>query len=168
VLPVVREIHAIRQKIEHTELRISVVFAPCPHASGSEHEWLGSIAEIDRSLSAEYFWRFILAGRRGFETNEKSKGKGDKQSTRWDWHDKGVVLFLGGDQLNTVLAGTRLKYSTAAYCNEAVRWNGLINWIALRSEKLKRKNSTTNNHHCTHIYLKPFLVFVLICRPIDQ
>ena len=143
VIPVVREIHARRQRMKtkgggdgdgdgdggggrEESLRISVVFAPCPHASGREHEWVSCIPEVDRCLSADNFWKFIFAGKKGFELESK----------RWDWREKGVVLFLGGDQFNTVVAGLRLNYETASYCNEAVRWNGLINWISLRSENL--------------------------------
>ena len=77
-----------------------------------------------------------------------------RSSSRWDWHEKGVVLFLGGDQLNTVLAGLRLNYSTAAYCNEAVRCNGLINWIALRSENLKCK--------CFNFAHRPYCAVLLL------
>ena len=143
MIPVVREIHARRQRMKtkgggdgdgdgdggggrEESLRISVVFAPCPHASGREHEWVSCIPEVDRCLSADNFWKFIFAGKKGFELESK----------RWDWREKGVVLFLGGDQFNTVVAGLRLNYETASYCNEAVRWNGLINWISLRSENL--------------------------------
>ena len=136
VLPVVRELHRIRRSVKDLDLRISVVFAPCPHASGREHKWLGSISEIDRTLSADHFWRFLWAGKRGFHAFDENAIS--SRPVRWDWHEKGVVLFLGGDQVNTVLAGLRLRYSTAAYCNEAVRWSGIVNWIALRSENLKR------------------------------
>ena len=110
VRPVVQ---ALRQHLANrgTSARISVILSPCPHATGKEAQIASSYPEVDRVQAAEHFFPFLLSG---------------KTAANWDWHDKGVVLFLGGDQFFTVVIGKRLKYRTVTYAEWDARW---YRWI---------------------------------------
>ncbi|NEO57245.1 MAG: lipid-A-disaccharide synthase [Okeania sp. SIO3B5] len=103
VRPVVQQ---LRQQA-NTDIRISVLLSPCPHATGKEAAIALSYPEIDRVQPAEYFWRFLLQG---------------KTAENWHWHPQGIVLFLGGDQFFTVAVGKRLGYRTVIYAEWDARW----------------------------------------------
>jgi lipid-A-disaccharide synthase len=94
-----------------TQARISVVLSPCPHATGKEAQIAGSYPEVDRVQAPEHFFPFLLSG---------------KTAENWDWYEKGIVLFLGGDQFFTVVIGKRLKYRTVIYAEWEARW---YRWI---------------------------------------
>ena len=110
VRPVVQ---ALREHLggDRTSVRISVILSPCPHATGKEAQIASSYPEIDRVQAPEHFLPFLLSG---------------KTAANWDWHEKGVVLFLGGDQFFTVVIGKRLKYRTVIYAEWEARW---YRWI---------------------------------------
>ena len=105
VKPVVRSLR--KSAPNHKTLRISVLLSPCPNASGQEAIILARYLEVDRVQSAEHFFRFLRTG---------------KTLDSWDWHDRGVVVFLGGDQLYTLLVAKRLGYRTAVYAEWDARW----------------------------------------------
>jgi hypothetical protein len=107
-----------------TQSRISVILAPDPHASGQEAEVVKGFAGVDRVQGPDSFWPFLLQG---------------KTAQNWDWHPKGVVLFLGGDQFSAVVAGKRLGYKIVTYVEWTARW---LRWIdgcgvTQASERLK-------------------------------
>jgi len=110
VRPVVK---ALRQQLgdERSLIRISVVLSPCPNATGKEAAIAKSYPEVDRVQSAEHFFGFLLWG---------------KTAENWDWRDKGVVVFLGGDQFFPVVIGRRLGYRTVVYAEWDARWH---HWI---------------------------------------
>lgn len=110
VRPVVK---ALRQKLgdDRELVRISVILSPCPNASGKEAAIALSYPEVDRVQSAEHFWQFLLWG--------KTKGN-------WDWRSRGVVVFLGGDQIFPVIIGKKLGYKTVVYAEWQARWHSLI------------------------------------------
>ena len=110
VRPVVQ---ALRQKLgeDRSCVRISVVLSPCPNASGKEAAIALSYPQVDRVQSAEHFWQFLLRG---------------KTVENWDWRTRGVVLFLGGDQLFPVLISKHLGYRTVVYAEWDTRWH---RWI---------------------------------------
>lgn len=90
------------------QVRISLVLSPCPNATGREVAIARSYPEIDRVQAASHFFPFLLWG---------------KTADSWDWRDRGVVLFLGGDQLYPVLIGRRLGYRTVIYGEWDTRWH---------------------------------------------
>ncbi len=110
VLPVVK---ALREKLGNDAdlVRISVILSPCPNATGKEAAIALSYYEVNRVQSAEHFWSFLLWG---------------KTAGNWGWRDKGVVVFLGGDQFFTVVIGKRLGYRTVVYAEWEARWHSLI------------------------------------------
>ncbi|MEH2304729.1 lipid-A-disaccharide synthase [Nostoc sp.] len=110
VRPVVR---ALRQKFgdDRNQVRISVILSPCSNASGKEAAIALSYPEVNRVQSAEHFWQFLLWG---------------KTIDNWDWRSRGVVVFLGGDQIFPVVIGKKLGYRTVVYAEWSARWH---NWI---------------------------------------
>ncbi|MDD1427693.1 lipid-A-disaccharide synthase, partial [Dolichospermum sp. ST_sed9] len=81
VRPVVK---ALRAELgnDRSQVRISVILSPCPHASGKEFAIALAYPEVDRVQVPEYFWQFLIWG---------------KTAENWEWRNKGVVVFLGGD-----------------------------------------------------------------------
>lgn len=106
-------VSALRSQLgnDRDQVRISVVLSPCPNASGQEAAIALSYPEVDRVQAAEHFFPFLLSG---------------KTIDRWDWRDRGVVVFLGGDQFFPVVIGKRLGYRTVVYAEWEARWLGWI------------------------------------------
>ncbi|MDG2989392.1 lipid-A-disaccharide synthase [Candidatus Synechococcus calcipolaris G9] len=98
-------------------LRISLVLAPCPHASGQEAAIAQAYGGIDRVQGAEHFWPFLLWG---------------QTKDHWDWSKRGVVLFLGGDQFFAVVLAKRLGYGCVVYAEWEARWLAWVDRVGLR------------------------------------
>ncbi|MDJ0705766.1 MAG: lipid-A-disaccharide synthase [Leptolyngbyaceae cyanobacterium MO_188.B28] len=114
VKPVVR---TLRERMpDHGHVRISVVLSPCPNASGREAAIARSYPEVDRVQAAERFFPFLLWG---------------KTVEGWDWRDRGVVIFLGGDQFYPVVIGRRLNYCTLIYAEWEARWPRWIDYFGV-------------------------------------
>jgi hypothetical protein len=112
-------------------IRISVILSPCPHASGQEHVTLAGYPEVDRVQSADHFFKFLLTG---------------KTAERWDWHPQGVVVFLGGDQLYTVMVAKRLGYRSVTYAEWDARWPGWIDRFGVMQAELIQKAPARYRH----------------------
>lgn len=110
VRPVVR---ALREQLGNNrqQTRISIILSPCPHATGKEAEICRRYEEVDRVQESKDFWQFLLWG---------------KTAQSWEWRDRGVVLFLGGDSFFPVVIGRRLGYKTVVYAEWETRWH---RWI---------------------------------------
>lgn len=121
VKPVVRSLSSKRPT--PSSARISVILSPCPHASGQEHITLAQYPEVDRVQSADHFFKFLLTGR---------------TADSWDWRSKGVVVFLGGDQLYTVLVAKRIgrSYRTVTYAEWDARWLSLVDCFGVMQPTL--------------------------------
>jgi lipid-A-disaccharide synthase len=120
VRPVVK---ALRQKLgdERSLVRISVVLSPCPNGTGKEAAIAQSYPEVDRVQSAEHFFPFLLQG---------------KTAENWDWHEKGVVVFLGGDQFFPVVISRRLGYRTVVYAEWDTRWHRWIDQFGVMKPEI--------------------------------
>jgi lipid A disaccharide synthetase len=125
VYPVVKQL-ALRQigKADGNmpDFRISIALSPCANASGQEAAIAKTYPNVSRVLAAQDFWQFLLWG---------------KTPEPWDWYEKGVVLFLGGDQIFPVVLGKRLGFATIIYAEWEARWLGWIDRFALRSDRVK-------------------------------
>ncbi|MBE9005047.1 lipid-A-disaccharide synthase [Fortiea sp. LEGE XX443] len=134
VRPVVK---ALREKLgnDRERVRISVILSPCPNASGKESAIALSYPEVDRVQAAEYFWKFLLWG---------------KTYENWDWRSRGVVVFLGGDQIFPVIIGKKLGYRTVVYAEWEARWHNLIDRFGVMKPKVAEKVS--------HKYAHKFIV----------
>ncbi|MBD2691284.1 lipid-A-disaccharide synthase [Anabaena catenula] len=130
VRPVVK---ALRQQLgnDRSQVRISVILSPCPHASGKEAAIAKSYPEVDRVQTAEHFWQFLLWG---------------KTAENWDWRSKGVVVFLGGDQIFPVIIGKKLAYKTVVYAEWEARWHNLIDRFGVMKAKVVENASPKYAH----------------------
>ncbi|WP_193198217.1 lipid-A-disaccharide synthase [Nostoc sp. MG11] len=133
VRPVVR---ALRQKLgdDRSVVRISVVLSPCPNASGKEAAIALSYPEVDRVQGAEHFWQFLLWG---------------KTFENWDWRSRGVIVFLGGDQIFPVAIGKRLGYKTVVYAEWEARWHNLIDRFAVMKPEVAARINQKYAHKLT-------------------
>ena len=104
-----------------SEVRVSLVLSPCPHATGQELTIAQRFAGIDRFQAAEHFFPFLLWG---------------KTQDSWDWDDRGVVVFLGGDQFFAVCLGKRLGYGIVVYAEWEARWLPWVDRFGVMSPKV--------------------------------
>ncbi len=126
VRPVVQ---ALREQLSQS--RISIILSPCPHATGKEAQICRSYEEVDRVQEAKYFWQFLLWG---------------KTAQNWEWRDRGVVLFLGGDSFFPVVIGKRLGYKTVVYAEWETRWHRWIDHFGvMQTQAIAPKYA----HKCT-------------------
>lgn len=113
---------ALRARMPATEnLRISVVLSPCPNSTGHEGDIARRYPEVDRVQDARHFWSFLLRG---------------KTADNWDWRDRGVVLFLGGDQIYPLIVGRRLGYKTVIYAEWFANWHRWIDAFGVMNDRL--------------------------------
>ena len=133
VRPVVK---ALRQELgkDFNQVRISVILSPCPHSTGKEAAIALSYPEVDRVQDAKYFNQFLLWG---------------KTADNWDWHDRGVVIFLGGDQFFTFLIGKRLGYRTVVYAEWDARWYRWLDHFAVMNSEVISKVPQKYHHKFT-------------------
>ncbi|MGB3558563.1 MAG: hypothetical protein WBA24_08460, partial [Geitlerinemataceae cyanobacterium] len=133
VRPVVR---TLRQQLgeNRSQLRISVVLSPCPNASGKEAEIARSYPEVDRVQPAKDFGSCLLWG---------------KTAQNWNWRKRGVVLFLGGDQLFTAILGRRLGYRTVVYAEWEARWHHWIDRFGVMKPEVMARVSPKYAHKFT-------------------
>lgn len=133
VRPVVK---ALRQKLgdDCCGVRISVVLSPCPNATGKEAAIARSYPEVDRVQEAEHFWQFLLWG---------------KTFENWDWRSRGVVIFLGGDQIFPVVIGKKLGYRTVVYAEWEARWHNWIDRFGVMKAQVAKNISQKHAHKFT-------------------
>ncbi len=133
VKPVVRSLRQILGN-DRALVRISVVLSPCPNASGQEAEIALSYPEVDRVQAAKWFYPFLLQG---------------KTAENWNWHDRGIVLFLGGDQFFTVILGKRLGYRTVIYAEWEARWHRWIDRFGVMRPEIVDRAPQQQAHKLT-------------------
>ena len=133
VRPVVK---AIKQQLDNSLLksRISVILSPCPHSTGKETAIAQNYPEVDRVLAANNFFTFLLLG---------------KTIDNWDWHQQGIVIFLGGDQFYTVAISKRLGYASLIYAEWEARWYRWIDRFAVMNDTVISKIPGAYHHKCT-------------------
>ncbi|NJN88842.1 MAG: lipid-A-disaccharide synthase [Leptolyngbyaceae cyanobacterium SL_7_1] len=133
VRPVVR---ALRQRLgdDRQQVRISLILSPCPNASGREVAIAQNYPEIDRIQAAKHFFPFLLWG---------------KTAAKWRWRDRGMVIFLGGDQIYPVLIGKRLGYQTLVYGEWDTRWHRWIDRFGVMQPTLIDRAPAAHRHKLT-------------------
>ncbi len=105
------------------EARLSLILVPCNHASGAEADIARNHLGIQRVLPPTAFWRFMRTG---------------QTPDNWAWQPRGVVVFLGGDQVFTVWLARRLGYRSLIYAEWSARWVAFVDAIAIRTESVKK------------------------------
>jgi hypothetical protein len=106
VHPVVRQL-----RFDAPGARVTVALVPCPYASGQEADSLRAWPESVGVWSPGDTMRYLLFNQRpaGFRPRER-----------------GVVVFLGGDQLFAALLALRTGYKLLSYTDGAARWSRLV------------------------------------------
>jgi hypothetical protein len=117
---------ALRRRFgeDRARARISVVLSPCTNASGGEADLARRYGEVDRVQGAEAFFPFLLFG---------------KTRENWDWRSKGVVIFLGGDQVFPLVIGKRLGYKTLLYTEWDALWPRFADRYAVTRQEIVGK-----------------------------
>lgn len=105
--------------------RISVILAPDVNSSGREAEIARGFPGVSRVQPARHYLRFLLTGR----TVEG-----------WEWAERGVVLFLGGDQGLSAWIARRLGYPIIAYAEWQTRWPRWFDRFGLREEQVRTRS----------------------------
>ncbi|TVQ59536.1 MAG: lipid-A-disaccharide synthase [Spirulina sp. DLM2.Bin59] len=123
VRPVLGELRR-RYGEDRQRLRISVVLAPCNHATGNEAAVVRGYPECDRLQEPADFWPFLLWG---------------KTAEGWDWRRAGIVLFLGGDQFFAVAIAKRLGYRLVVYAEWETRWPRWVDQFAVMNAAVGEK-----------------------------
>lgn len=116
------------------QARISVILSPCPNSSGRELTMVQQCAGVHRALGADDFFPFLLWG---------------KTPDDWHWCDKGMVIFLGGDQFFTLVIAKRLGYKSLVYAEWEGRWYRYLDHFAVMNEQVKQKIPAQFQHKCT-------------------
>lgn len=105
-------------------VRISIVLAPCPNGTGREAEVARALPGVDRVQGSRHFWKFLLWG---------------KTAQPWPWSQRGVMVFLGGDQFFALLIAKRLGFRSVLYAEWEARWWGWGDHYALRNDRVLAK-----------------------------
>ena len=123
VRPVVDNLNKINESAEEKNklnLIIRLVLVPCPNATGKEFEVATSWKKFELITKAKTFWRLLI-----------------KPSSFGNWPNKGIVIFLGGDQFWGILLAKRLGYINITYAEWIARWPKWTNIIVAMNEKVK-------------------------------
>lgn len=133
VRPVVRE---LRKQLgrDRALVRISIILSPCAHRTGQEAKIARSYSEVDRVHEPQYFISLMLLG---------------KTAENWDWRKRGVILFLGGDQLYPNILGKRLGYATVIYVEWKARWYRWVHQFAVTKPEIVASLPRKYRHKCT-------------------
>ncbi|AMW27019.1 MULTISPECIES: hypothetical protein [Arthrospira] len=135
VRPVLEAIRS-QNSDRHKDLRISLILSPCPHATGKEVEIGRSLLGINRVQGSQHFWKFLLLG---------------KTAQNWDWREKGLVLFLGGDQAFTPIIARRLGYQSIVYGEWDIRWWRWVDQFAVMKPEIISRIPDLYASKCTVI-----------------
>jgi len=116
-----KEILTLKSK-RHINFHLRLILVPCPNANGNEYEIAKKWPNLDFVAPAKKFWQLLI-----------------NPSSFIKWPDSGIVVFLGGDQLWSVLLAKRLGYKCLTYAEWKARWPRWNSSIAAMNEKVKQK-----------------------------
>ena len=108
VRPLAQRLHrelALRPLQAEATVGLQLVLVPCPNATGIEHQVAARMGLFEQIIPARRFWPLLLRPQR-----------------YGAWPQRGVVVFLGGDQFWTVLLSARLGYRHITYAEWVARW----------------------------------------------
>ena len=134
VRPLAERLHAslrLRPRSQSAPASLHLVLVPCPNATGQERAAAEPWGLFDRIVPAGRFWSLLLRPQR-----------------YGPWPQKGVVVFLGGDQFWTVLLSARLGYRHITYAEWVARWPGWNDRIAAMSDAVRRQLPVRYQSRC--------------------
>ncbi|GCE65599.1 glycosyl transferase [cyanobiont of Ornithocercus magnificus] len=121
----------LRPQYPRSPLDIRLVLVPCPNATGHEARLASSWNLFERVLPARKFWTLLLSPRRYSS-----------------WPRRGMVVFLGGDQLWSVLLSARLGYRHLTYAEWVARWPCWNDKIAAMSTSVRNRLPQRLRNRC--------------------
>ena len=124
VSPVVDELKKIIEsacKDKKLNIALRLVLVPCPNATGKEFIVANSWNKFELITKSKNFWKLLI-----------------RPHSFADWPSKGIVIFLGGDQLWSTLLAKRLGYQNITYAEWISRWPQWTNEIAAMNIKVKK------------------------------
>ncbi len=116
-----KEILTLKSK-KHINFYLRLILVPCPNSNGNEYEIAKKWPDLDLVTPAKKFWQLLI-----------------NPSSFIKWPDTGIVVFLGGDQLWSVLLAKRLGYKCITYAEWEARWPRWNSYIAAMNEKVKQR-----------------------------
>ena len=125
VRPVVDNLNKINNSYEKNDrlnFSINLILVPCPNATGKEYKIAKSWNKFEVVSKADDFWKLLI---RPYKYAK--------------WPEKGIVIFLGGDQFWSVLLAKRLGYINITYAEWISRWPRWNNIIAAMNMKVKNR-----------------------------
>ncbi len=125
-----KEILTIKSK-QNINVYLRIILVPCPNANGNEYEIVKRWPDLDLVTPAKKFWQLLI--------NPSSFTK---------WPNNGTVIFLGGDQLWSVLLAKRLGYKCITYAEWEARWPRWNSSIAAMNEKVKKRLPKKYHEKC--------------------
>ena len=137
VRPVVDYLNKINdssKNINKLNFNIRLVLVPCPNATGKEYEVAKSYGKFELITQPKTFWKLLI-----------------RPSKFAKWPEKGIVVFLGGDQFWSVLLAKRLGYINITYAEWISRWPRWNNIIAAMNNNVKKRIPKKYRYKCTVI-----------------
>ncbi len=134
VRPVVENLNKINDSLEENDrlnFSINLVLVPCPNATNKEYKVAKSWNKFVLITKANTFWQLLI---RPYKYAK--------------WPQKGIVIFLGGDQFWSVLLAKRLGYINITYAEWISRWPRWNNIIAAMNIEVKKKIPQKYRYKC--------------------
>ena len=134
VRPVVDNLNKINKssKInDRLNFSINLILVPCPNATGTEYKVAKSWNKFEIITKANIFWKLLI-----------------NPYKYANWPQKGIVMFLGGDQFWSVLLARRLGYLNITYAEWISRWPNWNNTIAAMNMKVKKSIPKKYRYKC--------------------
>ena len=134
VRPVVDNLNKINdysKKNDSLNFSINLVLVPCPNATGTEYTVAKSWKKFELITKANNFWKLLI---RPYQYAK--------------WPEKGIVIFLGGDQFWSVLLAKRLGYINITYAEWISRWPRWNNVIAAMNKNVKKSIPSKYRYKC--------------------
>ena len=135
VRPIAEKLHQkllIRPRAEKSKISMKLVLVPCPNSTGKEKEAANNWEQFDQIIEANNFWNLLINPNRFA-----------------NWPQKGLVIFLGGDQFWSVLLSSKLGYKNMTYAEWIARWPQWNDRICAMSEKVRQKIPKKYLKRCT-------------------
>ena len=123
VRPVVDALNKINESLINNDklnFTLRLVLVPCPNATGNEFTLAKSWNKFELITKSNNFWKLLI-----------------KPFSFANWPKKGIVIFLGGDQIWSILLAKRLGYINITYAEWISRWPKWTNEIAAMNSKVK-------------------------------
>ncbi len=134
VKPVIDKLNQINVSVPEDEklnFSLRLILVPCPNGTGKEYQVADSWKEFDLITKSKHFLRLLF-----------------KPSTIANWPKKGVVIFLGGDQVWSVLLAKRLGYINITYAEWVARWPMWTDIIAAMNWDVKKNLANKYKRKC--------------------